>query len=372
MVSSLKRNNDIQALRGIAIIMVMLQHYRNRLPTSTGYHEAFEHFSFWGGVDLFFVISGFVIVSSLLSSTGLQDGKSLSPAELATFFKKRAVRLLPASWFWLGMGGILFTAIPMMGVSGTIPEFKSILAGMTGTANFYWSSCVSTASIGTACPPADINSVYWSLSFEEQFYLCFAVSLCVLRIRLAILAWGLYALVFTALSILLHDMSAFSALWIVRPQGMVLGVLLGVIVHKGNPFPRLATRARTVGILVGSVALCWISKGLDLNYAIPIMAAISGIIVILAIPDNSISTGYGRVLQWIGDRSYSIYLSHLLVFHLIRYVMEFTGHAGLLVSPSNAITAVFVLVSFASAMAVGSLSWKYIERRLWRPQSSHP
>lgn len=357
-------NKDIQALRGIAILIVMLQHFRGRLPTSYDLNRVFDHFAFWGGVDLFFVISGYVICTSLMVNTGVGSGFRLTWVEFLGFLKRRFVRLAPASWFWVAASASLIAVAPEMGAAHWPASLLGHLSALTATANFYWSHCINNDLVLKACTHPDVTSVYWSLSLEEQFYLALALSLLVLPLRRLLPLMLAAAAVFTVTTILFADMRPFSLAWILRPQGLILGILLAVLGNRGlmDIVGSVSGSVRGALVSLGSLLICYIAAAIPPVYSIPAIACISAAIVALAIPDGSISRGLGRILVWIGDRSYSIYLCHILVYHLIRKAIEGAAGREQYETASNLDTAVWLAVAYVAAICVGHLSFKYVER----------
>ena len=96
---------DIELLRGIAIVFVLIEHIRINLLTWTGGEGTplYHYFGFWTGVDLFFAISGFVIARSLLRSLDGTSGFTEFFNVAIAFWVRRAWRLLPSAWLWLGL-----------------------------------------------------------------------------------------------------------------------------------------------------------------------------------------------------------------------------------------------------------------------------
>lgn len=148
----MRRLSELDSLRGISALAVMLFHY------STQYEKAYDHTKTpylidfdlgYYGVNLFFMISGFVIYMTLLSSKGLGD-----------FVVKRAIRLYPAY-----IVGVAFTAILIwqIGLEGKVLTLKQVVINFTMLQEF----------LGT---PA-VDGVYWTLKIELIFYFIMAVCL---------------------------------------------------------------------------------------------------------------------------------------------------------------------------------------------------
>ena len=89
-------NNNIQALRALAILLVIIQHL-HRLPIPEWLMSTYSQYSYWTGVDIFFAISGFLMCKSL-SSEIQKNGRSIKA--FSSFFLKRLFRLTPALVFW--------------------------------------------------------------------------------------------------------------------------------------------------------------------------------------------------------------------------------------------------------------------------------
>ncbi|MDX2375514.1 acyltransferase [Microbacterium sp. LRZ72] len=143
----------VQGLRAIAVLMVVLYHFwPGRL--SGGYV----------GVDVFFVISGFLITAHLMRELQQTGG-----VRLAQFWARRARRLLPAALLVLLFSAIVVSIPALFPLSGLPAEIREILA-----ATFYvenWYLALSSADyLALTGEPTTVQH-YWSLSLEEQFYL---------------------------------------------------------------------------------------------------------------------------------------------------------------------------------------------------------
>ena len=147
---------EIQVLRGLAVLMTFIAHFPGVYPQ----FAAILQWHFWTGVDLFLVISGYVIAKSFFPQmAGAQERSGQMVLALA-FWIRRAYRLLPASLFWaflLLWASWGFNRSAVFGVpSGVLHEVMDVL--------------LYAKNIAAAYGPSYSLGLYWSLSLEEQFY----------------------------------------------------------------------------------------------------------------------------------------------------------------------------------------------------------
>lgn len=147
-VSDKHRLNGLDTLRAIAIIIVLIYHYK--VVVSRENLFGFISSLGWAGVDLFFVLSGYLIGNQILSA--LSKGKDFS---LKLFYIRRFLRTLPNYYVVLA----LYLLFP-------------VALGGTATAPL-WSFLTFTQNLGLG--PGDTFTHSWSLCIEEQFYLIFPV-----------------------------------------------------------------------------------------------------------------------------------------------------------------------------------------------------
>ncbi len=285
------KNLRIEALRAIAILMVMAQHMHGRLAMPGFYDAVFRHAQFWPGVDLFFAISGYLICGNWA------ELRRTSPSLAATcgkFARRRFWRLAPALAAWMGFS-ILLAAV----MGGVGAAAKGALAALLGVANIYWHGCV-TGQIG-GCGNMDYNSVAWSLSLELQLYLALSVGMMLLRPRLAVamlLSLGCLDALFPAM--------LFSWAWLLRPLAFALGAAVALM-------PRFSLPAWILpaGLLLAALAPVQLPAGLVL-----FGVGIAGALCLGGCLGPARSAP--RVLVWIGERSYSLYLCHLPAILVVR------------------------------------------------------
>lgn len=154
----MKYRAEIDGLRAIAVLSVTLFHF---FPISTSYG-----FNGYLGVDVFFVISGFLI------STYIYDGLNRESFSFKDFYLRRVRRILPAAFFVLFLTTII--SIPIMTSYDLSSYFKSLLATILFVPNIYfWRTGGYFGDLDAQKPLLH----YWSLGVEEQFYLFFPLFL---------------------------------------------------------------------------------------------------------------------------------------------------------------------------------------------------
>ncbi len=345
------KNNDIQCLRAIAILMVLLQHYRSRLPTPDGYYRLFEHFGFWSGVDVFFAISGLLICQTFLRDL---DRAPTRREAVTSFWKRRIARLFPAVVFWSALS--IAAAAFVSSYPGAEPARVAISAAMAviGLSNLYWVNCVQAGT--AACGSADFNGVTWSLSLEWQLYAVLTTLIVLTGKRGAV---TLMLCIGAAMSFL-HAPS-FSYPWAFRVQAFALGALVYLaFAPRTGALPRLSMPrwVAVSGLLLG-VLICAIAPAnLPQPFVLPVIAIGSVICLLSSLRGDAFSgSAVSMPLVWIGERSYSIYLCHLPIILVTREAMQRT--IGLEPTTANVVVAV---VSAGCLIAVAAdLSYRWIE-----------
>ncbi len=170
---------DVEGLRALAVLLVVL--YHAGLPRLTGGYV---------GVDVFFVISGFVITGLLL-----RERRSTGGTSIIDFYARRVRRILPAATLV-----IVATVIGAFVVLGTVSGVSAANDGRWAAAflaNFHFEA-TGTDYLTARLPPSPLQN-YWSLSVEEQFYVVYPTLVLIIaslrgrldvRARLAILLGG--------------------------------------------------------------------------------------------------------------------------------------------------------------------------------------
>ncbi len=367
----------LDGLRALAIALVVLFHYP--------WHESFfdrnpVHGGFLG-VDVFFVLSGFLITSLLLDEFRTSGGISMR-----SFYARRALRLLP--------GFVVLFAIAVVAHFAFVkPSARPTTAGLLGMA-FYAANWVQ---IWFRDPLGRMFGHTWSLAIEEQFYLVFPL------VVLGLLRRGVQR---GRLLTLFVAGAAVSAVWRIHlwdrppvPSSLVdfYAMVTGRTLPASNPFQQwnrwyFGTDTRLDSLLIGAAAAVVltvvgpavlervrrmapvvvvaalvglgviVANGTILDSWIPywglvvlellVAAAVIGVVVRPdSLPARLLSL---PVLVWLGRRSYAIYLFHQVVFY------ELGGGRVNIPQPWQFIVMISVV------LLVAEFSWRVIEQPFLR------
>ncbi|TCK96549.1 acyltransferase [Paraburkholderia sp. BL9I2N2] len=345
-----EKNNDIQCLRAVAILLVLIQHYRNRLPTLPGYGRLFDHFAFWPGVDIFFAISGLLICHSFLRDKRLATSRREA---LATFWTRRWGRLFPTVLFW----SIASVCISFFIVSSPDVEPTKIAVGaataVAGVSNAYWVYCAQ--HLGANCGNADFNSVTWSLSLEWQLYAVLTALICMVGRRWAVAAMLIFAAIMSTFSA-----ASFSTMWAFRMQAFSLGALTFLLLQKNGALPVISMpRALAIALLLAGIFVC-ISAPIHVPqpFVLPTIAVGAIMCLLSSLTGTAFSQwSLGAPIIWLGQRSYSVYLCHLPMIIVTKEIVAHT--IGPALNAQNVIIAATIAgcLVFVSA----ELSYRFIE-----------
>ena len=343
----------IDGLRALAVIAVMF------------YHLGFTWIpGGFLGVDLFFVISGYVITRLLLDSIAQSGG-----LDLRGFYIARLRRLLPALLF------MLTTTIIAVGIWAP-DTIKRLLIDtpfvLTGSINWWLVAREQDYFESIGRPPLLQHT--WSLAVEAQFYLLWPLILYFIvkkfgksRIpfaALTIAAASGIALLLVSFSIDAANTSKVSHVYFgtdTHSIGLFLGAALAVSWIPQNFKENLSRKAQNFVDGIGFFGFIGIlATFLFINAANPAMykiafplAGVFGAAIIMSIvhPASRFAPVLqNRVLLWIGERSYAIYLWHWVIFQVTRPTVDLAGQAWALYS-------LRILIVFALA----DISLRYVE-----------
>ena len=308
---------DIQLLRAIAILFVVLNHIDfGFLSVPAGYR----------GVDVFFVVSGFVIMSSILRQES--EGQRFS---LLNFFKRRAQRLYPAF-----LAVIIFVFVISFLTQSFIHVQQETARTGFGASLFFANYVLLARKIDYFNPlyPNPLTHT-WSLSVEEQFYIVLGILFLLLK-RFKVSLSGLFAMVVVAVIASLSLYSCFNFRNLPDAQRFFSNpdlfpfysfhsrawqLLAGVFVAQAiERLPKKGFKFQAeLSSAVAIVSFFAIIRGLIAGAeehqlgrdALSITIASTLFIFSISFPIKSLSQiRLPKIIKWLGDRSYSIYLVH--------------------------------------------------------------
>ena len=346
----LGHRSALDGLRAVAILLVLAVHTTYLLVPE--YQGRFIPGGFIG-VDIFFVLSGFLITSLLLEEWGRRRVISMK-----NFYRRRALRLFPALWVMLAVQ-----------FGYTLVEHDPGKADLKGLAAIFFYVSNWSWKFG-ALTPANLGQT-WSLAVEEQFYLLWPiVLLALLRSRhRRLLPWAmgcLIAVAFFSRIALWHARVPWTEIMVqteTRLDALILGALLAYALQRGWRPPPSVQAAGWLGAgVIAAVALtshresAWLFDG---GYTLVALAA--ALVICAALDDRR---PLGRMLslpplQTLGRLSYSLYLWHFLVFTAV----ERAGHAR---PPSQRLVAGWGMTAVLSVA-----SYRFVEQPFLRRKGLH-
>jgi peptidoglycan/LPS O-acetylase OafA/YrhL len=296
---------DVQGLRAVAVLLVLLYH-ANWTVVSGGYV----------GVDVFFVISGFVITGVLLRERG-----SSGRTSLRSFYGRRARRIIPAATLV-----ILATVVATYVFLGVLAGDRTAVDGRWAAiflVNFHFAS-EGTNYLAAQNLPSPLQN-FWSLSVEEQFYLVYPtlfLLLAAVRTRISLrtrLAIGLVVVMIASFALSVTQTNSNPTVAYFSPFTRAWELALGGLVAVGTQWllklpARIGVAATWLGlgaVIISAVTLTSQSAYPGSLVAIPVIGAAMIIAGGTVASRSGAESLLGFVpLGWIGNMSYSLYLWH--------------------------------------------------------------
>ncbi len=296
---------DVEGLRAVAIGLVVLYH-ANLSALSGGYV----------GVDVFFVISGFVITGLLLRETTATGRTSFT-----AFYARRSRRILPAA-----------TLVIVVTVVATYAALGAFFGNQTAIdarwtavflANFHFAS-IGTNYLTAQRPPSPLLN-FWSLAVEEQFYLVFPAlfaTVAALRLRWSMrtrLATGLVVIIVLSFALSVAQTNSNPTVAYFSPFTRAWELALGALVAVGTEWLlRVPRRVGATATWIGLAAIAFsaVAFGAHTAYpgslvAVPVVGAALVIAGGMTAPRRGAEVVLGRSpVRYVGKLSYSLYLWH--------------------------------------------------------------
>jgi peptidoglycan/LPS O-acetylase OafA/YrhL len=357
---------ELDGLRGVAIGMVVVYHFfQNTLSFPPGsafaYVQAGLRLS-WTGVDLFFVLSGFLIGGILLDSCASANYYSV-------FYKRRFFRIVPIYLVALALGAGL-VSLRLGPTSGPLQwlttEGAPWYAYLTFTQNFWMAHAGTLGCNGLA--------MTWSLAVEEQFYLTVPLYIRALSRRwlTRFLVIGICGapLLRTLLSHFGNDSSVgIYTMMLCRSDALLLGVLAAVLLRDD----RWRERIRGAGsVFYVSIPIFLAGLGFltlrawsltssimkTVGYTWVALFYVTILLFVLTRPESRLTKVLRmKWLCWLGTLAYGIYLFHTGVQYLLFGLIWGRG-----ATVSSIPTFLVTLAAMALTLLLAALSWRYFEQ----------
>lgn len=365
----------LDGVRGVAILLVMFHHMTVLKPKSPS-ETLLYNWSLFGphGVDLFFVLSGFLITGILLDTR--RDRRFFR-----NFYVRRTLRIFP---LFYAIAAFSFWVLPNL--MSRFPQYAHKLERFSVVSNswpWYFLYCSNYVIASNNGYKHGILDVSWSLSIEEQYYLAWAI--CVFFISPRVLRW-VCAITIAALPLLRITLMHFGVsplqIYVLTPtrlDAVMWGSLIAIVVRERESFHRFLDRwlrpAAAVCALIILAAFIpgkWDYMGtaeLGFGYTAVAIACAGLLWQVFYSPAFLGGVFNSRFLRFFGTYSYSLYLFHLPMRAVIRDTLF--GDSQFRLISSNAIPGqlVFYVVATLAVIPLSLLSWYCFESPILKLKS---
>ena len=346
----------MDGLRGIAILMVLAFHFN---PISGPLSYLGNVFQLgWVGVDLFFVLSGYLITGILLDHAG-------TPGFYRNFVVRRSLRIFP----------LYYVALALACFWAYFPEPIQWTAFFEERGGWWFATYLGNFHVVglNAWPDIGYLIPLWSLQVEEQFYLTypFVAGWTKPRTLMKILIAAIFGgLLLRAIATLLFpgNLVAPYVLMPCRMDVLAMGGVVAIAMREQQAWLRHRWIAwGTLLCGVAFLALCWVLEATPwpplmrtLGYTL-LDAAFAGVLILLVACRQPLLRAVcaTRILAWIGTISYGLYLLHLPSAAAVRRWVE--PALGV-----QTLSSTDMLLSAAAALVAASISWLLFERPILR------
>ena len=326
-----RRNSRIDLLRGVSIVLVVLEHLSQRIPAGRGMLGSIVPARIMDGlfshgyeaVFIFFVISGF-----LITSNSLQRWRHLNQIDLQTFYARRFARIGPCLLVLV----VLLSLLDVMGIEEyVIAHAKQSLPGAVAAALGFYLNWYE-AYTGHYLPGG--WDVLWSLSIEEVFYIGFPI-VCLLlrreRLLIVILATIAISLPWTRAAALATNEIWHEKAYLPGMAAIAAGILAALAAARFRPPRRFWVNFLIVAGSLGIASVLFADDILwkALHEGVLLVLMLSTVCLLLAFSaarQGSDSTFPG--LGWLrafGRLSYETYLTHMFVVFAVTQAFHLTG-----------------------------------------------
>jgi len=365
----------LDGLRGIAILLVVVSHFVSNLHLSVvGWARpmlAVAHAG-WTGVDLFFVLSGFLITGILVDARG-------SSSYFKAFYARRVLRIVPA---YYGFLFAIFVVLPLLHIGA---GSNYMLARQHQS--WYWLYLTNIMMALGELPGRGPypNTLFWSLAVEEQFYLAWpaVVAMCSTTALRRVCVGGVLLCIVLRIIGGLADVSGLtlSVLPITRGDTLFVGGLLAIEYRRGGldryiPAAKIGAPLAALvlaGLTIWYGQLDYMDRGTAMFGSIAIMVLGASALVI---GTSLTGSRFSRALRsgffrFFGRYSYAIYIVHTAVLAGLDHYRPFAS-LPTIVGLAFPAQAIWMLVYVGTSTGVAILSWHLVEKHFLRAKRFFP
>ncbi|MDH3609224.1 MAG: acyltransferase [Gammaproteobacteria bacterium] len=311
----IKYRPEVDGLRAIAVISVIIYHAEIYFGETQFFKGGFL------GVDVFFVISGFLITSIILG-----EHKISGQFSIKNFYERRARRILPALLV------VMFVSIPIawyvLYPSQLLDFSKSILSTLIFASNFYWDMTLQEYGAESALFKPFLHT--WTLAVEEQFYIIYPFIILVIfyffrNYAIVLLSCALLLSLQFAESLTVRDPSLSFYMLPSRFWELLFGGLVAFYVHQYPQKKSMHYLYRimpTIGLFLIIFSLLFINLKQHHPGYITLTPVVGTVLIIFFANENDFVTKLlaSKLFVFIGLISYSLYLWHYPIFSFGRII----------------------------------------------------
>ncbi len=328
---------SIQILRGLAALLVVFHHVflDVRAYGSGSYLINFYNLEYFGniGVDVFFVISGFIMVL-------IHGNDFLQPNATRTFLLKRFIRVVPLYWLLTGVAAFILFFFPSLFGGGKTFDLSHTIASFLFIP---WNN-----SIGLAIP---IIGPGWSLNYEMYFYLIFAFLLFFPKKYFIVLITSYFLL-----SVTLHFFEPEGLYLQMITNPLLLEFLMGVYIGLLYTNKKLLNHAHWFLVFSVVLILSNILFHYEIEYRVLYFGLPSALLIytLVSYEYYNGSSGFNNKLILLGTISYSLYIAHVFLYKIaIKIYVKIFG-----ISVLDLMVLFAVIVSIIGAILI----YNFIEK----------
>jgi len=348
-----RRSAPLDGVRGVAILLVLAWHYvSNQVVVEPGSVFAYLLVPLrlsWSGVDLFFVLSGFLIVGNLVDNRHSDNC-------FRVFYLRRACRIFPI-YFCLLAAFVL--------LSGTSMGISPAYAWLFGQPLPLWTYATFTQNIAMGIRGdlgANWLAITWSLAVEEQFYLVIPFLICALPLRMLAVVLAAAIAMAPLLRFVSPGLLAHIALpW--RPDALIAGACVALLV-RWPPFMTVVARRRRhvwamFGVFLAGAAVMTLHPDSFGVFGYLWLAGLYAVFVLIAFgyPDSPTGRALSSsAIVWCGQRSYGIYLFHQAASGVAHGLLHQRSP-----SVAGAMDAAATLSALGVTLLFAGISYRFVE-----------